>query len=93
MDKTTHNTITATELVKNLSAVLDKVRISGRSLCITKGSQTVARITPPPKYGIAIAELSEFLRPLLTRGDGAKLMQADLKYLRDQANLPDNSWG
>jgi antitoxin (DNA-binding transcriptional repressor) of toxin-antitoxin stability system len=45
MAKPAHDTITATELVRNLSVIIDKVRLTGHSLYITKGSQTVAEPT------------------------------------------------
>ena len=40
MAKPAHDSITATELVRNLSFIIDKVRMTGHSLYITKGSQT-----------------------------------------------------
>jgi len=92
MAKNTHNTITATELVRNLSVVIDQVRMTGNSLYITKGSQTVAKISPPPKPGLAMNELSNLLRSLPTLGEDAKGMEADLINLRRQADLPNNPW-
>ena len=44
-----HEVISATELARNVSITIDKVRMSGHSLYITKSSQTVAELCPPPK--------------------------------------------
>ena len=54
------SSISTTEMVRNLSAVIDKVRMSGQSLFITKGSQTVAQLSPPPKSGYPVDKLSVF---------------------------------
>ncbi len=64
MQNKAHETITATDLVRNLSVVIDKVRMSGRSLYITKGSQTVAELSPPPKAGCTVTKLPGLLRSL-----------------------------
>ena len=53
--------VTTTELVRNLSVVIDRVRLTGRRLAITKGSQTVAELSPPAKGGYPIARLGELL--------------------------------
>lgn len=60
----THETISATELVRNFSAIVDKVRISGKSIYITKGVQTIAKLSPPPKAGFSIQNLNHFLESL-----------------------------
>ena len=92
MAKPAHNTITATELVRNLSVAIDKVRISGQSLYITKGSQTVAELRPPPKPGLPINELAGLLKLLPKLSDDASVMAKDLETIRRQANLPEDPW-
>jgi antitoxin (DNA-binding transcriptional repressor) of toxin-antitoxin stability system len=87
-----HDTITATELVRNLSVVIDRVRMTGHSLYITKGSQTVAKLSPPPKVGLPSNKLAGLLRSLPRLGDDASAMDKDLENIRRQANLPENSW-
>jgi antitoxin (DNA-binding transcriptional repressor) of toxin-antitoxin stability system len=87
-----HKSITATELVRNLSALIDKVRITRRSLLITKGSQTVAELSPPPKSGLPIEKLGELLAMLPKLGDDATAMEADIKTVRQQTPLPGNPW-
>lgn len=88
-----HDTITATELVRNLSVAIDKVRITRQSLYITKGSQTVAELSPPPKLGLPINKLAGLLTSLPKLGDDASAMSKDLDAIRRQAHLPNNPWG
>lgn len=88
-----HETITATELARNLSGAIDRVRFNRRPLWITKGSQTVAELSPPPKAGYPIAQLSEMLASLPSLGEGASNMAADQNRIRLQAALPENPWG
>jgi len=87
-----YETVSATELVRNLSALIDKVRISGRSLYITKGSQTVAELVPPPKTGMLIGDLHQLLTSLPTLGRDANTLTEDIKQIQKQAQLPDNPW-
>ena len=87
------NTISATELVRNLSAAIDKVRITRHSLTITKGSQAVAELSPPPKAGLPASKLAELLKSLPKLGDDATAMAKDLEKIRSQASLLENPWG
>ncbi|KAA3603985.1 MAG: hypothetical protein D8M57_16325 [Candidatus Scalindua sp. AMX11] len=73
-----HETITTTELVRNLSVVIDKVRVSGRSLYVTKGSQTVAELSPPPKVGCPVSKLADTLRSLPRLEEEGTAMAKDL---------------
>ena len=92
MAKAAHDTMTATELVRNLSAAIDRVRVTGYSLYITKGSQTVAELKPPPRSGLPIDRLAGLLKSLPKSNDDASSMAGDLEHIRHQANLPDNPW-
>jgi len=93
MEKPVHDAITTTELVRNLSIAIDKVRMTGHSLYITKGLQTVAELRPPPKLGLPINKLAIFLKSLPKLGDDTSDMAKDLETIRRQANLPENPWG
>ncbi len=93
MAKPEHDTITATELVRNLSVAIDSVRMTGHSLYITKGSQTVAELSPPPKPGLPINKLAGLLKSLPKLGDDASTMTKDLENIRRNARLPENPWG
>jgi len=92
MAKPAHDSITATELVRNLSFIIDKVRMTGHSLYITKGSQTVAELSPPPKLGLPINKLSELLKSLPKLGEDVSAMTRDLEKIRRNTGLPDNPW-
>ncbi len=89
---TTLQTITATELVRNLSGMIDQVRISGKPLLIKKGTQTVAELRPPQKTGFPVAQLGEFLKGLSNFGKEKKAMSRDLAKIRKKASLPKNPW-
>ena len=92
MAKLAHDTITATELVRNLAVAIDKVRMTGHSLFVTKGSQTVAELRPPPKAGVPISKLAEVLKSLPKLGDDVSAMAKDLESIRLNARLPENQW-
>lgn len=87
-----HETISATELVRHLSAMIDKVRISGRSLYITKGVQTIAELSPPPKSGFPIKNLASFIKTLPSLGSDAQGMSQDIKAIKNRARLPESPW-
>ena len=84
--------ITATELVRNLSLFIDQVRISGQSLYITKGSQTVAELSPAPKVGYPINRLADLLNTLPKLNEEAQAMSDDIKQIKQSSNLPESPW-
>ncbi|KTD35959.1 hypothetical protein Lnau_0943 [Legionella nautarum] len=92
MKNSTHETISATELVRHLSAMIDKVRISGRSLYITKGVQTIAELSPPPRSGFPIKNLASFIKTLPSLGEEAQGMSQDIKSIKNGAKLPESPW-
>ncbi len=92
MREENHESVSATELARNLSAVIDKVRISGRSLSITKGSQTVAELRPPSKPGYPAEKLAALLNSLPRLDNEADSMAKDLTRIRQSAQLPENPW-
>lgn len=85
-------TITSTELVRNLSGMIDQVRISGRPLLIKKGRQTIAEIHPPSKVGFPLSKLGQLLESLPKLGDEKHSMSRDLEVVRRKAVLPRNPW-
>jgi antitoxin (DNA-binding transcriptional repressor) of toxin-antitoxin stability system len=87
-----HESVTATELVRNLSGLIDKVRISQRSLYITKGAQTVAELSPPPRPGMSVGDLTHFLASLPSLGDEASSMSDDIAVIREKSRLPESPW-
>jgi hypothetical protein len=88
-----HETISATDLVRHFSAMIDKVRISGRSLYITKGVQTIAELSPPPKSGFPVKNLASFIKTLPSLGNDAQVMSQDIKFIKNSAQLlPESPW-
>ena len=88
----THERITATDLVRHFSAFVDKVRVSGRSIYITKGTQTIAELSPPPKSGFPIKDLVNFINALPRLENDAQDMSNDIKSIKNKAQLPENPW-
>ncbi|MDT8439555.1 MAG: type II toxin-antitoxin system Phd/YefM family antitoxin [Wenzhouxiangellaceae bacterium] len=69
--------ITATELARNLSAVLDQVRESGEDYVVERARQPVARLSPTPGRMTAeqaLADLYQTLDPV-----DAETWQADAR--------------
>lgn len=81
--------ISATELARNLASTIDHVRLSGQVIDITKGKQIVAQLTPVATNGFSIEQLEEFFQTLPHLDDQS--MARDLKKIRDHANLPDDT--
>jgi antitoxin (DNA-binding transcriptional repressor) of toxin-antitoxin stability system len=58
-------TISATELARNLSEILSKVKYQGESFIVERGGDPVARIEPVgPTGGVTLQELVERLEGL-----------------------------
>ena len=87
-----HESISATELARNISTSVDKVRVSGKSIYITRGTQTVAELCPPPKTGYPVDQLAEMIASLPGLGKDAEVMSNDLKQVRQHAKLPGDPW-
>lgn len=56
--------ITATELARNLRAVLDQVRESGESYIVERGGQPVVQVSPTPGAQTAAQALADLYRTL-----------------------------
>jgi len=56
--------ITATELAKNLSDILNRARYRGESFIIERNGESVATVEPPPKQGITLEELVALINDL-----------------------------
>src|SRR2546426_749193 len=54
--------ITATELARNLSDILNRTRYKGESFVIERGGEPVAKMDPPPKPIATLRDLFEFVR-------------------------------
>lgn len=87
-----HDSITATELARNLATALERVRFQKQGILITKGNQVVAELRPPKKVGYPVDQLNKLLFSLPTLKKGSVSMKKDQEYIRSQANLPGNPW-
>lgn len=85
-------TISATELARNISASIDRVRVTGVSLQITKSSQTVAELSPPAKAGFPIEELTNMIAELPSLHSDSDSMLNDIIDIRAAAKLPNSPW-
>jgi antitoxin (DNA-binding transcriptional repressor) of toxin-antitoxin stability system len=56
--------ITATELARNLRAVLDRIRESGEAYIVERGGQPVVQVSPTPGRQNAEQALSDLYRAL-----------------------------
>ncbi len=61
---TTMHKITATELARNLRAVLDRVRESGEACIVERGGQPVVQLSPTPGEQSAEQALADLYRTL-----------------------------
>ena len=84
--------ISATELVRNLSGIIDQVRISRTSMTITKGNQDVARLVPILSSHMSLADLNQLLKADRLSREEKKSFQKDIETLAQQAVLPDSPW-
>ena len=65
------NNITATELARSLSDILNRVRYRGESFIIERAGEPVAALTPPgPARGCTLADLVARLGDLELPGEG-----------------------
>ena len=56
--------ITATELARNLRAVLDRVRESGEAYIVERGGQPIVQVSPTPGEQTAQQALADLYRTL-----------------------------
>lgn len=87
-----HDTISTTQLARNLSAAIDRVRIHRRPLTITRGRRIVAELNPPPQDGYPVSKLAQLLESLPKLGEDAAGMTDDLARIRHHAPMPGNPW-
>jgi len=85
-------TITVTELARNLASVIDHVRISSTRVSVTRGTQTVAEISPAVQPGITLGNLLDILQRESWTNKEKLRYAADLKTVRESAALPPSPW-
>jgi antitoxin (DNA-binding transcriptional repressor) of toxin-antitoxin stability system len=67
--------ITATELARNLSRVLDRLATDGEEIVIERNQREIARIVPGPAHQTAIEAMADLYRVLPE--DAAKTWERD----------------
>ncbi|HGG58369.1 MAG TPA: hypothetical protein ENK26_00430 [Gammaproteobacteria bacterium] len=85
-------TITVTELARNLATVIDHVRISSTQVSITRGSQTVAKLSPVVQPGLTLGGLLDVLQRSPLADDERQDYAADLELAHDSASIPPSPW-
>ncbi len=84
--------ISATDLARNLSSIIDRVRINRAHITITKRNQSVAELIPAHGQGFPAAGLAEFLKGLSLGPVEQKELGRDFDLIRKESSLPDNPW-
>jgi antitoxin (DNA-binding transcriptional repressor) of toxin-antitoxin stability system len=84
--------ISATDLARNLSTVIDQVRVARTRMTITKGNQDIAQIVPIVSSNTTIADLSQLLKANRLSKKQKQSFQADINILASKASLPASSW-
>ena len=93
IDDDVHEVISATEVVRNFSSAIDKVRYPGIIIYITKGSQTISELSPPPKSGFPTNQLGVLLNSLPGLGEDVELFSEDIQDIKDESAIPEDPWG
>jgi antitoxin (DNA-binding transcriptional repressor) of toxin-antitoxin stability system len=81
-------TISATELVRNMREVLDAVAIGGQSVTIERNSVMIAKIVPPEKTMTARQALAGLELPMLTPAQGRAWLKDSKENFGDEVRDP-----
>lgn len=87
--------VTATELSRNLSALLGEVRYRRIELEVTKGDEVIARVSPPVAAltGCPVDRLDELFRRLpVLEPDEADAFAADVRSARKALVESESAW-
>ena len=84
--------ITITELARNLATVIDRVRMSAKRVSITRGTQTVAQLRPAVQPGVTLGGLQDILQRGALSNEERQHYAADLDKVRAAASLPPSPW-
>jgi antitoxin (DNA-binding transcriptional repressor) of toxin-antitoxin stability system len=89
------HTISATELSRDLSRILNKVHYQGQDFEITRGKEIIARIIPaePHQRKVTINQLQELLAnlPPLEQNDRQDFLK-DINAIRSKIAQEENPW-
>lgn len=79
--------ITATELARNLSRVLDRLAVEGEAVVIERNGQQVAQLLPGPARQTALEAMADLYRTL--PDDAGHTWEADSRKGRWRGSLLD----
>ena len=80
-------TVTITELARNLASIIDRVRISSIRVSITRGTQTVAELSSVVQPGLTLEGLLDLLQHSALPEDERQRYGMDLKTVRASASV------
>ena len=86
-------TISATDVVRKFSDILNSIKYRGNHYIILRGGKPVASISPveKPEKEKTLGELKELLKKLPRLGDEAERFEKDLKaIIKHQPLMPEN---
>ena len=84
-------TMTATEVSRNFSRILDSLEHDEKEVRIVRNRRTVARLIPEPKH-IIVTEALEGLYGILSEEEGADLLRAMEQCDRSLTTEMRNPW-
>jgi antitoxin (DNA-binding transcriptional repressor) of toxin-antitoxin stability system len=83
-------TITATELARSLSDILNRVHYRNERFVIQRNGETIATIAPPdPVRGTTLHEIAEKLRDLEFPGDGFADDLEEIQANQSRSEFPE----
>lgn len=77
--------ITATELARNLSQVLDKLATRGEEIIVERNHRQIARIIPGRMYQTALEAMSDLYRTLPEKAAADWLADSRAQPFKDQS--------
>jgi hypothetical protein len=89
-----HRRLSATEVARNFSDVLNQVRYQSVTVDVTRGREVIAQISPAAAAGgLPIAELGRLFAALPPLGEEAEAFVADIDAGLAQLRRVDHPWG
>jgi len=84
--------VTVTELARNLATIIDRVRVSAVRVSITRGSQTVANLTPVAQSGMTLGGLLDLLQSSALSVEEQEDYARDVESVQESAGIPPSPW-
>ena len=81
-------TISATELVRNMREILDTVSMTGETISVERNSVMIAQIIPPERTMTARQALTGFVFPLLTPNEAKAWLKDSKEGFDDDVRDP-----